>query len=98
MQLECKVSGRPRPHVEWVWTRSVDHRPHQLMRAEMAQGRIRYLDHNTVFVIDSVRAEHAGTYTCLAKNIRGVATATGQLRVTEGESLVMKQSKRSQHG
>lgn len=70
--LECLATGKPEPQYDWVNHKGQD---------------LRHLERHTVdkykgtLVIDQLRREDAGVYTCTARNMAGYASLKSTLNV-----------------
>lgn len=75
VSISCTISGGDMPiNVMWMLNRSPIEQNSDIL-TEKRGKRI------NVLIIESVKAKHAGNYTCLAENAAGVAEHTSQLIV-----------------
>ncbi|XP_067124006.1 muscle M-line assembly protein unc-89-like, partial [Centruroides vittatus] len=77
-KLEAKVSGVPRPTIEWL-------KNGQPFLTEGDHVKLYNPDGTVAILFEKCKPEHAGKYSCVAKNGYGDCTASGELEVIEKE-------------
>ncbi|XP_023224402.1 muscle M-line assembly protein unc-89-like [Centruroides sculpturatus] len=77
-KLEAKVSGVPRPTIEWL-------KNGQPFLTEGDHVKLYNPDGTVGILFEKCKPEHAGKYSCVAKNGYGDCTASGELEVIEKE-------------
>lgn len=81
VSVTCTISGGDLP-INVIWTLNrVPIEPAMGILTEKRGKRIH------VLMIESVRAQHAGNYSCLAENVAGITEHTSQL-VVNGSTMM----------
>lgn len=78
-KLEAKVNGVPRPTVEWL-------KNGQPFLTDGEHVKLYEPDGTVAILFEKCKPDHAGKYSCIAKNSFGECTASGELSVIEKES------------
>jgi len=88
-RLECVVGGHPSPRVEWRKSGSSDNDPLAVQQQQQEEDKhteeqALFTEHSYFLHIHSAGQQHAGRYTCIAKNKGGEDRLAIQLNVLVG--------------
>lgn len=83
--VQCSISGGDRPiHVTWMFN---GFELEKRNKYEITLSKVTKNVH--ILAIDSVNAQHAGNYTCVATNRAGVAEHTARLIVNGLSGIIL---------
>ena len=74
VKFECRAIGVPPPRIHWILSNG------KIMRSTTNVSRVRVSRTGTIS-IENLKADHAGTYTCVANSSQGYDTTSTVLRI-----------------